>query len=125
MTKEEALYTFWSSFGLAAYESGSVPTGSDAPAFPYITYDLAVGNYGDTIPLSGSLWYRSDSLTGIVRKAGEIAQRIGIGGIKLPCDKGHIHLYMGVPWAQSMGDPEDSAVKRMYLNLTARFNTIP
>ena len=35
MTKAAAIYQFWNSFGLTAYEENSVPT--DA-TFPYITY---------------------------------------------------------------------------------------
>lgn len=57
MTKAEAVYAFFSSFGIPAYESGSVPDGA---GFPRITYDLVTGDYGQEASFSGSLWYRSD-----------------------------------------------------------------
>ena len=43
MTKEQALYKFWISFGMQAYEENSVP--SDA-TFPYITYQLVTDSIG-------------------------------------------------------------------------------
>lgn len=122
MTKAEAVYAFFSSFGIPAYESGSVPDGA---GFPRITYDLVTGDYGQEVSFSGSLWYRSDSLAAISDKTDEIAKKITLGGILLPCDRGHIHLYCGTPWAQMMGDPDDEKIRRNLLNFTARFNTVP
>lgn len=122
MTKAEALYTFWSSFGVAAYEEGSVPDGA---AFPYITYPIVTGDWGQAVFTTADLWYRMTSLVEINDKTNEIAGRIGHGGVKLPCSRGHIHLYCGSPWAQLMGDPDDDMIRRMHLNITARFNTMP
>lgn len=122
MTKAEALYGFWSSFGLPVYEEGSVP--EDA-VLPYITYPLMLGDWGQEIPITADLWYRTTTLLGINDKTNEIARRIGLGGVKLSCSGGHIHLYCGSPWAQLMGDPDDDMIRRMHLNITARFNTLP
>lgn len=122
MNKAEALYGFWASFGLSAYEEGSVPEGA---AFPYITYPLSVGDWGAVVPLTADLWYRTTALGNINDKTGEIAGRIGLGGVKLYCSGGHIHLYCGSPWAQLMEDPDDDMIRRMHINITARFNTMP
>ena len=122
MTKAEALYGFWASFGMDAYEEGSVPDGA---GFPYITYPLVSSDFGQDVAMTADVWYRSTTITGINDKTNEIAGRIGHGGVKLPCSRGHIHLYCGSPWAQLMGDPDDDMIRRMHLNITARFNTLP
>ena len=120
MTKAAAIYQFWNSFGLAAYEENAVPT--DA-AFPYITYQLVTDSFPREIPLTASLWYRSESWTAINAKTEEISQKISRGGKVIPCDGGAIWLKRGQPFAQSMGDESDNLIKRKYLNITAEFIT--
>ena len=120
MTKAAAIYQFWSSFGLTAYEENSVPT--DA-AFPYITYQLVTDSFDREIPLTASLWYRSESWTAINAKTEEVSQKISRGGKFVPCDGGAIWLKRGQPFAQSMGDESDNLIKRKYLNITAEFIT--
>lgn len=123
MTKAAALFNFWSSFGLSAYEENSVPTGDDAPEFPYITYSVSTGSLGAEIALSASVWYRSPSWIEANEKAQEISKFIGLGGAVAPCDGGVIWLKRGSPFAQSMSDESDSLIKRKYLNVTAEFLT--
>ena len=120
MTKAAAIYQFWSSFGLTAYEENTVPTDSD---FPYITYQLVIDSFDREIPLTASLWYRSESWTDINAKTEEISQKISRGGKIIPCDDGAIWLKRGQPFAQSMGDESDDLIKRKYLNITAEFMT--
>ena len=120
MTKAAAIYQFWSSFGLTAYEENTVPT--DA-SFPYITYQLVTDSFDREIPLTASIWYRSESWAGINAKTEEISQKISRGGKIIPCDGGAIWLKRGQPFAQSMGDESDDLIKRKYLNITAEFMT--
>ena len=120
MTKAAAIYQFWSSFGLTAYEENTVPT--DA-VFPYITYQLVTDSFDREIPLTASLWYRSESWTTINAKTEEISQKISRGGKIIPCDGGAIWLKRGQPFAQNMGDESDGLIKRKYLNITAEFMT--
>ena len=120
MTKAAAIYQFWSSFGLTAYEENTVPT--DA-ALPYITYQLVTDSFYREIPLTASIWYRSESWAGINAKTEEISQKISRGGKVIPCDGGAIWLKRGQPFAQSMGDESDDLIKRKYLNITAEFMT--
>ena len=120
MTKAAAIYQFWNSFGLTAYEENTVPT--DA-SFPYITYQLVTDSFDREIPLTASIWYRSESWSGINAKAEEISQKISRGGKIIPCDGGAIWLKRGQPFAQSMGDESDDLIKRKYLNITAEFMT--
>ena len=120
MTKAAAIYQFWNSFGLTAYEENTVP--SDA-TFPYITYQLVTDSFDREIPLTASIWYRSESWAGINAKTEEISQKISRGGKIIPCDGGVIWLKRGQPFAQNMGDESDNLIKRKYLNITAEFMT--
>ena len=120
MTKAAAIYQFWNSFGLTAYEENSVP---DDSAFPYITYQPVTGSFERQIPLAASIWYRSESWTAVNAKTDEISQKISRGGKVIPCDGGAIWLKRGQPFAQSMGDESDDLIKRKYLNITAEFIT--
>ena len=120
MTKAAAIYQFWNSFGLTAYEENTVPT--DA-AFPYITYQLVTDSFDRAVAAVASLWYRSESWTAINAKTEEISQKISRGGKIIPFDGGAIWLKRGQPFAQSMGDESDDLIKRKYLNITAEFVT--
>ena len=120
MTKAAAIYQFWNSFGLTAYEENTVP--HDA-VFPYITYQLVTDSFGLEIQITASLWYRSESWTAINAKAEEISQTISRGGKIIPCDGGAIWMKRGQPFAQNMGDESDDLIKRKYLNITAEFIT--
>ena len=121
MTKAAAIYQFWNSFGLIAYEENSVP---DDAAFPYITYQLVTDSFDREIPLTASLWYRSESWTGINAKTEEISQKISRGGKIVSFDGGAIWLKRGRPFAQNMGDESDNLIKRKYLNITAEFMSV-
>ena len=120
MTKAAAIYQFWNSFGLKAYEENTVPT--DA-VFPYITYQLVTDSFDREVPVTASLWYRSESWTSINSKTEEISRKISRGGKIIACDGGAIWLKRGQPFAQSMGDESDDLIKRKYLNITAEFMT--
>ena len=120
MTKAAAIYQFWSSFGLTAYEENTVPDDAD---FPYITYQLVTDSFDREIPLTASLWYRSESWTAINGKTEEISQKISRGGKIIACDGGAIWLKRGQPFAQNMRDESDDLIKRKYLNITAEFVT--
>ena len=120
MTKAAAIYQFWNSFGLTAYEENSVP---DDATFPYITYQLVTDSFDREIQFTASLWYRSESWTGINAKTEEISHAISRGGNVVPCDDGAIWLKRGQPFAQNMGDESDDLIKRKYLNITVEFMT--
>ena len=120
MTKAAAIYQFWNGFGLTAYEENTVPT--DA-AFPYITYQLVTDSFGRDVPVTASLWYRSESWTAINAKTEEISQKISRGGKIVSCDGGAIWLKRGQPFAQNMRDESDDLIKRKYLNITVEFMT--
>ena len=130
MTKAGALYQFFSSFGIEAYEETLVPTGDEAPKFPYLTYQLVTDSFENEVQIPVSLFYYSEaSLLALNEKTEEISKRIGRGGVMLDCDGGKIWLKRGSPFAQTMGDESDRTVstdktiKRKYINITAEFLT--
>lgn len=127
MTKEQALFEFWNSFGIQAFEENSVLTGEEAPKFPYITYQVVIDNFDNQVPLTASLWDRNkngySALLENSIKLEEISRRFGRGGVFLDCDGGKIWLKRGTPFAQNMGDDTDNLIKRKYLNITAEYFT--
>lgn len=115
MDEIRTLVAFWGSFGIPAYDVGSVP---DNAQMPYITFEVARDSFGAEIALTASVWYRSTSWEGIEQTVEAITQRIGRGGIILD----HIWLKRGTPWAQRLPD-EDDSVRRYMLNITAEYLT--
>lgn len=121
MTKAEALYSFFSGFGIPAYASSSVP---DDAVFPWLTYDLSTSAWDDgDVSLTVNLWYYTTSEATPNAKAQEISDSIGRGGAMVPCDGGYIRLMRGDPFCQSLYDDSDSMIKRRYMNITARYYT--
>lgn len=124
MTKEQVLHSFWSSFGLAAYEENSVPSGENKPDLPYITYSVSTDSFGNDVALNANLWYRGTSWSAANNKATEISAAITSGGKLLDCDDGCIWVKRGTPFAQNMSDPMDDLIKRKYINITVEFLTV-
>jgi len=123
MTKEQALYSFWSSFQLPAYEENSVFSLNTAPDYPYITYEIQTDSFGGEISLSASLWYRSASWTTANAKAREISAVIGMGGMCMPLDNGAMWIKRRTPFTQAMGDTSDDMIKRLVLNIGVEYFT--
>lgn len=121
MTKAAALHQFFSSFGLMAYTTTSVP--EDA-VFPYLTYELITSAWeeGD-VGLTVNLWYHTESEAVPNAKAQEMSERIGRAGCVVGCDGGYIWIKRGSPWCQSLKDEVDDAIKRRYINVTAEYFT--
>lgn len=123
MTKAAAIYQFWGSFGIPAYEENSVPDGDESPEFPYITYELITDSLGFAAAMTASLWYRESTWKNANAKAEEIGARIGRGGIVLPCDGGGVWICRGTPFASSTGDDKDDLIRRKIINITAEYLT--
>lgn len=118
MNKVQALHSFWSSFGLKAYDENSVPTGTQ---FPYLTYETSVSDFNNAVFLTANLWYRSSSWADITAKEAEIANRITRGGCIISYEDGAFWIVKGTPWAQRMGDSSDDMIRRMALNVEIEF----
>lgn len=121
MDKEQALHSFWSSFGLTAYDENTVPDNAmTANNGKYLTYNVATAALDEPIPLFANLWYKSASWAGITTKANEISEKIGRGGRLIPFEGGAIYLCRGTPFSQRMADDQDT-IRRIYLNIMAEF----
>lgn len=121
-TKAAAIQSFLGSFGLDAYASTSVPDGAD---FPYITYNLVDGAWGDgEQAMQVDIWYYGGGEAAPNAKVQEISDAIGIGGVTLQCDAGLIWVKRGSPFAQSVADGSgDDSIKRRYLNIDLEYFT--
>lgn len=119
MTKAAAIYNFWSSFGITAYEENSV---GKSPEFPYITYQLVTSGMLDHVTGSASVWYRDSSITAINAKVEEISAAID-AGVSLPCDGGAITVRKGTPFSTPLGDEVDDMIKRRILTVDYLFAT--
>lgn len=122
MTKATVLRKFFSSFGITAYATASIP---DDATLPYLTYDLVTGAWDSgPVSITVNLWYYTESEAIPNAKAEEISKAIGIGGVTLRCDDGLIWLKRGSPWCQSIKDDALPTIKRRYLNVTAEYLTL-
>ena len=128
MTPEAAVYSFMSGFGIPAYPSSSTPdrASEEWEGFPYITYDLVVGEWmRGEVNMPVNVWYRGDSEAAPNAKVRDIAEAIGLGGVTVPCDGGMLWIKKGSPWAQAVTvEGEDDMVKRRYVNVNIEFLTV-
>lgn len=118
MNKIQTLHSFWSGFGLPAYDESSVPDGAQ---LPYITYEVSSDDFGNSLPQSASLWYRSSSWADITAKEQQIADYITRGGRMIAFDGGSLWLRKSNPWAQRMAEPSDDTIRRIVLSVNVEF----
>lgn len=116
-TREGAIYDFLSSFGIPAYAATGTP---DKAEMPYITYNLVIGDYTNTVSMQVDVWYRTESEAAINAKVREIEDALKAGKGNLVFDEGGIWVTKGNPWCQSVQD-EDNTVKRRYINMDLQY----
>ena len=120
MDKWQALNSFFNSFGVAAYEVGSVP---DKASFPRITYESRIGSLGDTIQIDASIWDLSNGWAKVDRIANDIERTInGMGCPQI--DGGRYRVYKGTPYAQRMSEPDNDNIRRTVLHINFEFLTV-
>lgn len=118
MTKNEALYSFFSGFGLSAYPTSSIP---EDVIFPYLTYENIVGYFGDSASMTVNLWYHTSSEKEPNAKVEELAKAIGRGGVQVPYSDGAMWIKRGTPFANAMSDQTDPQTKQRIINLEIDF----
>lgn len=121
MNKWQAQYSFWSSFGVPAYDAASVPTGDNAPEFPYITYTAMDALFDGDVIADASVWTREFPWATANELSDEIRDTLKNGGKKIPYDGGLIWITANEPFAQDRGDPSDDLIKRKLLSVTLHF----
>ena len=117
MNKIEALYNFWHSFDLDAYDETAVP---DNATLPYITYESRASDFNDTLVMTASLWYYGTSLGPVSQKALNIEQSLSRGGKLVTYDTGAFWIRKGNPFLQTMSDTNDM-IRRIVLTVNVDF----
>lgn len=119
MDKEQTLQTFWSQFGVPAYDESTVP--EDA-TYPRITYEVITDNIGVQNTLTASIWARGKGWKEVTDILHTVEETLGYGGETLHCRGGIIWINRGRPFAQRMNDPDDS-IRRIVVNIQVEFIT--
>lgn len=121
MDKSQAIYQFWSGFGIPAYDENSVP---DDAQFPYITYSQATDSLGAPVTLTAHVWDRSSSWERVSKIVENIGRAVGEYGHKVTkIDGGFIWFTKGRPFSQRMGAESDDLIRRVYVIIMAEFLT--
>lgn len=120
MDRWEAQYSFWSSFGVPAYEETSVPDRDDI-AFPYLTYSAVAAPFNGDVLANASIWTRSNSWLQADTISDLIEAALKNGGRVVNYNGGMLWITAEAPFAQSMGDPEDDKIKRKLLSVAVHF----
>lgn len=118
--KFEAFHAFCESFGLTAYEETTVPTGTNAPVLPYITYSLPYDVFNRPVSATMNIWTRSTSWSSALKKFSEIEKEINSGKYII-CDGGALLITFGSPIMNRMGDDSDDAIRRIVININVEF----
>lgn len=122
MTKRQAIHAFFSRFG-KFYEVSAAPTGENAPAFPYGTYEGVSDSFNSVVPMAVQWWDRSPSWEAADAKAEEIAEAVSRGGVLVHCDRGAIWIMPASPFVRDMGDDSDAMLKVKQFNFQVEFIT--
>jgi len=110
--------SFFSGFGLSAYQEGTVP---DDKKPPYITYSLAQPEWNQKASGFVRVWDRSTSNTFIIQKADEIARAIGTRK-KIKFTGGYLIIWPETPLIQTQTDGE---ARYAYINLAYNYYNLP
>lgn len=90
----QALFNFWSNFGMPAYQQDMVPQGTP---FPYITFETVYGAPFGANVLTARVWQKDqegkDALTGIAAFFDQVKKAIPPQGTTLRTDNGFFVLY--------------------------------
>ena len=107
---------------LPAYAHTAVPKDT---VYPWLTYEASFAAFdaGD-IPLIVNLWFHTFSEAIPNAAAQELSERIGLGGVQIPCMGGYIWLKRGSRFVQSVRDDADPYIKRRYIQLSAEYLTL-
>lgn len=117
MTKEQAIHSFWSSFGVSAYDENTVP---DDAQLPYITYEVATDSIGNVVISAADIWDRSTSWQGVTELKDAIDAEIGYGGTTRHYDGGLLWITKGTPFARRIPDT-DGSIRHIALNIESEF----
>lgn len=117
--KQQALSSFWNSFGVPAYERTTVP---DDATLPYITYETAISDLDQKLALSGHLWERTTKWLFLDNKANEISRFIDdMSPIQI--NEGYVYITKENPFARRVSDKNDSNIRGYAFNIGVEYFT--
>lgn len=120
MTKAQALDKFFNVF-LSSYPVTSVP---DDVKFPYGTYEVQTGSFGDApVSIVYSMWFHTNSEKIPNEAVEDVRSAIGRGGVILACDGGAMWVKRGEPFSISTNLQNDNSVKTRQINITIEYLT--
>ena len=114
----EALKTFFSGFGLRAFQEGTVP---DDAVMPYITFSISTPEWNQKASIYARVWDRTTSNTWLIEKADQITRAIGEQK-KITFTGGYLVIWPETPLAQIQ---EEGAARYAYLNLSINSYNLP
>lgn len=116
----QALYSFFSGFGLPAYGKNNVP---DAATMPYISYEIVSPAPMRPALFHAWVWYRGNSYTEVAAKCDEIEAALR-KGVSIPTASGAVYICTDntTPFAQEQPDPNRN-VRAMMLTMVLHANT--
>lgn len=132
MDKEQAYNSFWSGFGVLAFEENSVPddsvidelikSGVAKAKYPYIAYQVITDDLGHPVYPTASIYDRSTSWQRVDTLANLVSRRIQeMNTIKL--DNGRMFITKGSPFSQHQLESADLNIRRVILNMGIEFFT--
>lgn len=123
MTSYEALYQYFSSFGLPAYEENQLLDGRNAPELPYITYSVQSGCWADgELMLSINIRYKNTAdWLSVYETLTFISDSLGLCGRVLETDDGGILLTRGSPFSKNTSDSHDKRIRCVTVKIGAEF----
>ncbi len=119
ITKKKAIYDFFSSFGIPAYEEHQLF--AEMP-LPYLTYSYSAGSFRDG-EISGTvkIWYDDSSdwedADSVERL---ILDKLGSSGYITPCEGGGILIKRGKPVSKNNSD---GRIRQKQMNIVYEFIT--
>ena len=119
MDKQQAYYSFWSSFSIPAYDENSVPDGA---GFPRIDYQVLIDDLDAPVFPMAKIWYRDTSWEDVDKKVAAISAYIE-NMEQIAIDNGYMNIEKGNSFAQRIIDEKDQTVKGYLLNLQVEFFT--
>lgn len=124
--KVEALYNFWSQFGVRAYPSIKVPNEALEDLInigtPYLTYDIVLGEFDDSCYMTGQLHYNvlKHGIAPLVREQEYITNVLKRGGMTIRYSDGLMRVNLASPGAQIINTEKD-AIKKCVINIVVEY----
>jgi hypothetical protein len=124
--KAEALYNFWSQFGIKAYPSVMVPNEALKDLInigtPYLTYDIVLGEFEDNCYMTGQIYYNvlKQGINPLVREQEYITNALKRGGMTIRYSDGLMRVNLASPGAQIINTEKD-AIKKCVINIVVEY----